>query len=113
MVGGRYAVTVTALTNLSKVVVIVSQQDKSGPREGIEGVIEGWVKEAAGVVTGNENLGDHAEVGEQFRHQPEVIDVPRSAWTVCGISPLRVMASSMNSCASSAVSWWDTIQDGV
>lgn len=44
---------------------------------------------------------------------PEVMDVPRSAWTVCGTSPLRAMASAMNASASSALSWWETIQDGL
>ena len=33
----------------------------------------------------------------------EVIEVPRSAWTVCGTMPLRSMASAMNSSARSAV----------
>src|SRR6266851_995915 len=43
----------------------------------------------------------------------DVIDVPRSACTVCGAVPLRSMASSMKSFASWESSTGEMIQDGL
>ena len=43
----------------------------------------------------------------------EVIEVPRSACTVCGGAPLRSMASAMKSAASAESSTGEMIQDGL
>ena len=43
----------------------------------------------------------------------DVIDVPRSAWTVCGADPLRVIASARKSAASCDSSTVDTNQPGL
>ena len=42
----------------------------------------------------------------------EVIEVPRSAWTVCGAEPFRATAVSMNSAATTESSEARTIQPG-
>ena len=43
----------------------------------------------------------------------EVIEVPRSACTVCGVAPSRWIASAMKSFASRESSTGETIQDGL
>ena len=43
----------------------------------------------------------------------EVIEVPRSACTVCGVAPLRSMASAMKSVARRESSTGEMIQDGL
>ena len=43
----------------------------------------------------------------------EVIDVPRSACTVCGATPLRSIASAMKSAASRESSTGEMIHDGL
>ena len=43
----------------------------------------------------------------------EVIEVPRSACTVCGVAPLRSIASAMKSLASRESSTGEMIQDGL
>src|SRR5665648_405972 len=43
----------------------------------------------------------------------EVIEVPRSACTVCGTAPLRSMASAMKSVASRESSTGEMIQEGL
>ena len=43
----------------------------------------------------------------------EVIEVPRSACTVCGVAPLRSIASAIKSLASSESSTGEMIQDGL
>ena len=54
--------------------------------------------------------GDQVEVlGLGF----EVIEVPRSACTVCGAKPLRSIASAMKSAASRESSTGEMIQDGL
>ena len=42
----------------------------------------------------------HAQIGQHAETGLEVIEVPRSACPVCGVAPLRSMASAMKSVAS-------------